>query len=195
MSTVLLTPTHIGSDHMVVTETIPVTMKVDVNHPKIFASDDKTFIYALVGEYDPDWMITEKIQSLLQKICEQIYKLTFTDKNPKTILAIRDKDIIRDYRALLGKSFQISLVTKKTRHLVYNTGDRELKCQELGDYSGMGSGGVIAKGLVLGGMDIHDIWKIVNEMVPNSSAANTVIPLSLLRDFPFKKESDDAQTV
>lgn len=186
MSTVILTSTHIGSDHCVVTKTFPHTTYVDIKHKKIFVDCSKQFIYATVGDFDPKKIGGKVARSFMRLLIE----IAMDAK--QNIINVNDEDLITLFDAYLDRGGHTLLITQTTRHLVYYSKLNScLKIAEVDQVIGIGAGGNYAEGLILGDIPIEDIWKIIAVHEPVSSEAHTIINLDILKPFVIKTKEKE----
>lgn len=180
MSTVIITNTHIGCDHMVVSQTLPTRTYVDTNHMKIFVHPDKSFLYALAGNFDPTYMQSDDMLTFMKNLVKA--GVVSRDKDvDKCYSLIKDVDLIEQFTTKLPKDNELIVATVTHRFaLLYLEKYKCLALQTLGDVYGVGNGGPTAVGLIRGGLEIEEIWKPLNHLVDTSSVAHTIIDLDIL---------------
>lgn len=181
MSTVVITPTHIACDHMVVDQTIPHESRVDTNHMKIFVHPENKFLFSLTGNFDPAFMQTQTMFDFVEMLLSECSNKSEEHKD-LGLLAIEDKTIVSLYLKTLPKDHEFFIVTDTKRYaLFYIEKYNCIAIKIIGDIHGVGTGGPFAVGLLRGGMSIYDIWETLNTMERTSSVAHTIIPLSILK--------------
>lgn len=180
MSTVIITNTHIGCDHMVVSQTIPNRTYVDTNHMKIFVHPDKTFLYALSGNFDPTDMQSDDMLTFMKNLVKA--GVASRDKDDdKCYSLIKDDDLVEQFKTKLPEDNELIVATATHRFtLLYIEKFKCLALQTLGDVYGIGTGGPTAIGLIRGGLTIKSIWEPLNDIVNTSSVAHTIIDLDIL---------------
>lgn len=185
MSTVLLTPTHIASDHCVIRTAHPLQAKVDLTHRKLFIPEHRQFAIATVGEYYPqdidDPIIYQAVEDMLTIMIshlnttgKSVYQ--FEEENPAAV----------KYRKVVDLSTRSFWVTRRHRFVIHHNTSGHLAVMASDDIGGMGSGGFIGIGLLKGGRTIHNVWKDLNRLDPTTSVEHTVISLSSLKPWKVK---------
>ena len=177
MTTVVLTPTHIASDHCkVILNNFRETV-VDLQHKKIFIHPDNKFILATQGTFDPDKIQDSTTMESIRLACQKLRKLykgsplkCTEDSVIETLVSICEVET-RFY--LIMKDLRLSLIIKP----------KYISVGPCADYCGLGSGGNMATGMLLGGMSIFDIWDKLSSMNSVTSKQHTVISLDILEDF------------
>lgn len=183
MSTILLSPTHIASDHTVVENTLPHRTYVDINHPKMFVSPDNQFVIAITGKYDKKEMVSEEYMNLFKGTLSIL--VDWEKRSDNDIINLKNDIIIEFFKSLIDNNkSSIMLVTKLYRFIIkYNDVLSIVQLKRIPKYAAMGTGGWIGMGLLEGGIKIEDTFKIVSRWDPLTSEQYSLINLEDLDDF------------
>lgn len=187
MSSVVLSPTHIGCDHTVHQMCFPHETKVDIGYRKLFISPSKKFIVGTCGQFIPEEIDTPEMWIHLAEMCIDVISKRLTPEYSDNLtLFSADREEIKKatlaYLSVFDASGHSLFVTKSYRFMVfYSKKYKSLIARRVGDYVGIGSGGMLGAGMLIGKMKIHDIWQSLHDLDPNTSVEHTVIPLSILR--------------
>lgn len=177
MSTIVITKTHIGQDHCVVSLENPPLFGVDLGHRKIFVSADERVVFATVGPYSPE--IIEK--TMRSPLAYRIFSL------------LREVvDVAGDKWALVDNTSALEVVKKSfphVTHFIMAADGLRLTCRidadglevrHCGEYYAVGISRWEAIGLLHGGYTINTIWKPLNALNRLTSKEHSVFKLSNL---------------
>lgn len=183
MTAVILTPTHIASDHCRVSMDSDNVTIVDKLHPKIFIDHRKRFILGMQGTFFPEVITTpesmDKIYLIVRHIEEQLTHQNLT----KTFVEVDNPNILEIAKEFFSEDVRYVIVTKRKRFGVKVEEDgSKIVAAMAGSYLGLGSGGHLAEGLLLSGLSIYDIWKPLSLMDELCSEEHTIVDLSILED-------------
>jgi hypothetical protein len=184
MSTVVLTPTHIACDHTVVQQYIPHETRVDLNHTKLFVDPHKQYIFGTVGKFIPGDVNSDVVHAAMKKIISEYdIHLRIVKHNDVEFIF---QDMFAPISRVFDRTGEIIVVTRSHRFvLYYNKKEESWYARQCSDYFGIGSGGMIAAGMLVGKRKLPDIWKYVNQINPVTSVEHTSIPIKSLR--PWRK--------
>ena len=192
MSTVVLTPTHIASDHSVIHDTYPHTTVIDQSYQKIFIDPDKKFILGTVGEFNPHQIDTPETYALLEDLIREIIVQSYLKGFGFNLIVPIQKDVTKGLEKVLDSGGHSFLVTKTHRYLYYRENESRIWCAKRCDnYTGIGSGGMAAVGLLLGKIPLPQIWQPLHLLDKVSSVEHTSIPLKILK--PWKEKLHTAK--
>jgi hypothetical protein len=184
MSTIALTPTHIAQDHTVGSVGIPITLTIDPKHPKLFISQDNTFIIGMTGIYDPvnvrDDLFLAEMSKLLD-LCSNRDKRGYID-TPRFM-----DEIIMD---TMGTN-PMFLVSKTQRVVVKKWEESDgsksrIGLYDAGEYACLGAGDLFMEGALAGGASLAEAYAIGNRYDFLTSKTFTAIALSDLDDREVK---------
>jgi hypothetical protein len=140
------------------------------------------FLFATAGDFFPGEVNTK---TTIQAIRDVLFELTFQFVTPAlghNVTSFANKEPFRHIGKVFDRSCRIFIVTKTNRYVVFNDDStKRWGAKIIGAYAGVGSGGMIAVGLLKGGLKIHEIWQPLHDLDPNSSIEHTTIPLSILK--------------
>ena len=182
MSTIVMTPDHIACDHAYYPSTFPQTMAVDPGRSKIFISEDDSFLYAAVGDYDPDIAMSSDCENMVRDLIA-IIEQKFAEEPGLSIdfLKTDHADIISRYLKYLDD--MTFIVAGTNRYVImYSQKTEQLVVAHASKFVGGGTGGAFAEGLLHGGMDIRSIWKPLNRLCGTSSIERTIVDLSTFKE-------------
>lgn len=186
MSTVILTPTHIGQDHCVVDKVHPHYTKVDLSHKKIFFSPDKQFAYGTVGDFDPKIVGDKRTKAFIRLLIEVLKDNDFRN------IKLDDEPILKAFDLTFDRGGHTLIVTSTSRHIMYYSEINDcIKIVPCGDYVGIGAGGDYAEGMLRAGADIHGIWERLNRLECVSSVAHSVFRIDNLKEFVSKERNKE----
>jgi hypothetical protein len=184
MSTVVLTPTHIAGDHCFVELTLDKRVYVDITQKKVFLDPTLRFALGLNGAIDqaqvdhPDTYAA--VHHLLQSLKDPNKKI---GKAGSPFFFTKEHYHFERLANILESEAAQILVTATNRYALYVSKSNTLVgVTHLPQHFGIGTGGGYAAGLLIGGMDLPDIWSIVNRFDPLTSCEYTMIPLSVLME-------------
>lgn len=182
MSTVLITKTHIGSDHCSVIFCHPHKTVIDTSFSKLFIDPKERFVFGAVGAFRPEKIKNSKVYLFLEMLIEKA--ISFFDADRADIMRIGNDIVIKAHNNVFDPEGRIIISTRKYNFVVYVSKSDRCICVKLtGDYAGIGVGGSVGVGMLEGGVPIEDVWEKINHLDPLSSAENTIIPLSILKDW------------
>jgi len=184
MTTVVLTPTHMASDHCVVRRGFPSETSVSLDNQKIFISPKKTMMIGAAGALNAAEVNHPNTWEVLGLILTY-YLAQIAENGLDSGGTYLDDDRVpmKNYAAVLDPDGTTFLVTRRYRFAITSRGG-SFYIKELNSYAGIGTGGMYAAGLCAGGMNIHDIWPTVHKFDHLSSVEHTVIPISSLKLTP-----------
>lgn len=195
MSTVVLTPTHIASDHTVVYKCFPHETKVDLNHKKLFVDSSKKFIIGTCGDYVPEKIELPEVQDAVAFLLS--YLISHQNVDGGELVPFFDgkedqlhfplKKSVNTFKNYFDTDARTFLVSKHYRFCITHSAKLNILAgKRIGDYAGVGSGGMIATGLLLGKMPLEEIWEPLHRLDKQTSVEHTTIPLSSLKSFDKK---------
>jgi hypothetical protein len=188
MSTVVITPTHIACDHNVVHTLYPHTTAVDLTYRKLFMPPDRRFVIGLVGEFSPSKIDTEETYKAFDQIIQELSTQLNTPGLEFDTSAFFNMNPFIQLEKVVDVDGRIFIVTKTLRYIVFRTKEsKRWGAKHLSAYAGIGSGGMIAAGLLIGGMALGDIWEPLHAIDTLSSVEHTSIPLSSLKPWKAAK--------
>jgi hypothetical protein len=181
MSTVVLTPTHIASDHAFLEKTYPHQRTVDLNHPKIFIHPKKIYLIGVVGAYLPDRVDSIETWDVMGTLFTFILSTVISDGLQGGHIAFDQPDIVATFTDVFEPGAHVFLVTKDYRFVLkYKTDRKCVIAKKVGPYAGIGSGGMYAAGLAMNTKNVADIFKPLHQLDHLTSEEHTVIALSQL---------------
>lgn len=181
MSTVVLTPTHIGCDHNVVHHSYPHQSVTNINHRKIFISPNKMCLIGTVGSFDPESIDTPNCWRVINEILGRALADLTNFGLLKNMTDFTDEKFVREYVLHFDAKSHTFIVTRHYRFVVYySLTSKRIMIKQLGDYSGIGTGGMIAAGMAMGTKHLKDVFKHLPNLDSLSSSECTVVPLSTL---------------
>jgi hypothetical protein len=201
MSTVVLTPTHMACDHTVLHTTYPHQAVVDCHHQKIFIPPHKKYIIGHVGEFNPDDINRDETWDHLGLLLALL--VAHQNNNGFTVYVFLDQINLADTDQFLNckkaldyykKTFDFlskTIIATKTQRFIiqYDTEHHHLFGRAVGPYVGIGSGGMLAAGMLIGKMPLETIWEPLNKMDTQTSREHTSVALSSLKSAPLKRKT------
>ena len=192
MSTVVLTPTHIASDHNVVHKTFPHETVTNLDHPKIYISPSRKFLFGTTGEFLPTDLDCPEVYLHISDIMGNLIGQQINHGLIANMAIPSISVNMKKYEEVFDRTGKTFLVSRNYRFLIYySQKHKEWIGRQVAAYSGIGSGGALATGLLTGGMDIRDIWTPLHEFDNLSSVEHTIIPLSILKKVKLFPNSKD----
>ena len=188
MSVVIVTPTHVACDHMVISPIMPSKAYVDTNHRKFFVSPDNTFVYGTCGIFEPDDVVQsayfDNIIKIFQLIIEHPKEILSTDQQDiifKKLAGLEDFFITTDFidtpRLLVSKKYRFRFRVKgKTKE------EMTFRFAPVGDHCAIGALDGEAIGLLKAGLDLKTTFDLLSNMNSVVSDKFTSFEINNLND-------------
>jgi hypothetical protein len=181
MSTVVLTPTHMASDHAVTHLDFPHKYVVDIDHPKIFVAPHRFFMIGLCGEFLPERVNEKETWDLVATIFSLALAHHVNSGFSNGGIPLDDKKILDHYLKVFDRDGRLFIVDRYYRFVVKYVGQyKQLQVRIAGDYAGIGTGGMIAAGLAMRTPKLKDVFRVLHELDHYSSKEHTIVPISSL---------------
>ena len=145
MTAVILTPTHIASDHCRVTMDSDNVTVVDKLHPKIFIDHRRRFILGMQGTFFPEVIDTPKAMDKIYQIISHIEEKLTCSNLVKTFVEVDNPNILEIAKEFFSEDTRYIVVTKQKRFGIKLDEDgAKIVTAMAGSYLGLGSGGNLA---------------------------------------------------
>lgn len=153
-----------------------------MDHKKIFTHPKKYFIVGTVGDFLPSQIDTPETWDALENIVTEARAWSTIQGLEYNTIGFSYEAPFKHYERVFDKGGRTFIVTKNIRIMIWRSEtSKRWGAVHLGDYAGIGSGGMFATGLLKGGLPLNDIWNPLHSLDPLSSVEHTSIPLSTLK--------------